>query len=109
MIKETTNIRGQIVVFIGFNVTVRAKCDSGNTPYKPAHPPPNTYNISPTMPYIYIVNRNRNPSSRQTPTFSLLFRVELVFYYFAWQSNTPPAFVHFTVCAFWAACIQPCQ
>jgi len=55
MIKETTNIRGQIVVFIGFNVAVRAKCDSGNTPYKPAHPPPNTYNISPTIPiYLYM-------------------------------------------------------
>lgn len=27
-------MRGQIVVFIGFNVAaVRAKCDSGNTPY----------------------------------------------------------------------------
>jgi len=53
MIKETTNIRGQIIVFIGFNVTVRAKCDSGNTPY--------TYNISPTMPYIYIVKQKQKP------------------------------------------------
>jgi len=53
MIKETTNIRGQI--------TVRAKCDSGNTPYKPAHPPPNSYNISPTLPYIYIVKQKQKP------------------------------------------------
>lgn len=39
-------MRGQIVVFIGFNVAaVRAKCDSGNTPYTPfgQHTLPHTH------------------------------------------------------------------
>lgn len=100
-------MRGQIVVFIGFNVAVRAKCDSGsgNTPTLSAPSPICIYVYLYIRSYLYRRAGEKPLLEANTDIFIIIISSGVGFLLFRVAKQPPPAFV----CAFWAACIQPCQ